>query len=805
MAAIYGFIDVNAEADSSANRHKSAEKMHDSMKKYMIDKTESCFFGKEDAGFFSCAHQFFTRESVKEVLPLSDEDIVFTMDGMIDNREEIISFLSEDISDGTVHKTARKEAKENAREEAKENAGEVEKQADGEVEKQADSEEANENTCEDEEKIANEKVNYVPGEKANDIPDGKLVYLLYKKLGKAFVNKLLGIFAIAIYEKNTEKFYLYTDHTGSRCVNYCFADGRLAFSTTFGPILAAFPKGRIKVSEKFIINCECNNSPDMITVAGPTLYEGVFQLKAGHYLEVSMKELDSMHASAKECRYSAMSEMNSVEACKQDKECKSSIMSEANPAETGEQDKECKSSIMSETNPAEAGEESEKEKERRYFSINEKQWNKYLFCYWNPLKSVKKIKGLSQQEYRRLFLDTFAECVRPLLRANGNTAATLSAGLDSSAVCCMALPMLAERGDKLYSFTSVPEEDFVSEQEDYFLTDESKGPKTLAKYFDNLCPELEPCNGESALTHMEELVDLLEMPVKSAPNLMWLSSIYKRARKERNCRILLKGQFGNSTISYGEVLSLFYQQLLKGKVFTAKKTLKAFMKRRHVSKANVKHVIRQMLKEKLHTDTSVLDTSIIKKEVLKKSGVYSEIKKAMNTQGRSALMNTDRDHRNFIYSLSMYQHLSMYDTRLSLAYGILPRDPAKDKRMIELCLALPMECFVNDGIERNMVRGYMEGIVPAEIRNDVNHRGSQSADFINRMEKYLQFDAFANSKSEGLFEVINKTYGHLFCEDRLKKVCEAGKLPVERKEDIQQYVVLYAFGVFLKMNLNEVY
>ena len=52
------------------------------------------------------------------------------------------------------------------------------------------------------------------------VADGELVYLAYSKWGEEFVKLLRGVFAIAIYDMQKNILFLYTDHTGSRAVNY---------------------------------------------------------------------------------------------------------------------------------------------------------------------------------------------------------------------------------------------------------------------------------------------------------------------------------------------------------------------------------------------------------------------------------------------------------------------------------------------------------------------------------------------------------------------------------------------------------
>ena len=94
--------------------------------------------------------------------------------------------------------------------------------------------------------------------------------------------------------------------------------------------------------------------------------------------------------------------------------------------------------------------------------------------YWNP--APKELKLKTDEEYKEKFIEVFGDAVRCLLRAD-KTAMFLSGGLDSSSIACIAAPELKKRGKKLYAFTSVPEQDYVSNVNSYYVTNESTAAK----------------------------------------------------------------------------------------------------------------------------------------------------------------------------------------------------------------------------------------------------------------------------------------------------------------------------------------
>lgn len=543
-------------------------------------------------------------------------------------------------------------------------------------------------------------------ETVEDMPDGELAYLAFLKWGEAFVQHLVGIFSFAIYQETKNQVLLYTDHTGSRCINYCLRQGDFVFSTTYGPILQAFGEENMRLCEQWMAGCEAFRAPDMILFPGLTPFEGVYQLEAGHYLRVTLGK------------------------------------------------------------------------------IEKKQ-------YWNPQKSVKKLVLQEDEDYKKLFLETFQSCVNSMLRSAGKTAMTLSSGLDSSAVACVAAPLLEKRGEVLFSYTSVPLNDFIC-VEGYDLMDESAGPKLLTSMYPNLHPKFVSCEGKAAFSEIERFVRCTEVPGKSNANLLWLDEIYRQAGAQ-GCRLVLKGQYGNSTISYGAILSLVYQRLQKLQVSEARTAIRDFKTRRRVTSQNVWQVMKTEWKNKWKPDLSMVEDSFLQERLKNKYRIRKVIRRMLR-QGGGSVMDSEQEHKNFMSDLRIFQHLGLYDTKLGLAHGIILRDPTKDKRMIEFCMSLPMECFVNHGVERRMVREYMEDIVPQSIREDVSHRGLQSADFVFRLNK--KWDEW---KGDVLNLLSNPSLNRFLDRDRLEKLRKElyGLQEIPDKAMAQDITVLQSLSLFL--------
>lgn len=502
------------------------------------------------------------------------------------------------------------------------------------------------------------------GIRQKEISDSRLLYLSYKKWNIEFADYVCGIFSFVVYNAITNRTELYTDHTGSRCLYYMYKDQTLYFSTITDAIITAYHPSVISVEDKFIVGCLATSSADMFIFPGVTAFHDVYQIPAGHYVQVYDTTIQQL-------------------------------------------------------------------------------------SYWNPYQNKKKQPALERTIYKEQFLCLLKKCVKGVLRSCGETGMTLSSGLDSSAVACTAAPLLQLNNRNLYSFTSVPLTSYKNKEENYYVVNESFGPKEICKKYPNLVPTFVPCENRNAFTDMEDLIDKLELPYKSAQNMVWIEEIYQMA-EQRNIRVMLKGQYGNATISYGNILTRINSDLHHMKFLTAVKEFRHFAKRNRVGKKDAIKGCFYAVRDKIYSTDDVLKNTIVKSSLLR----YYKVSKAIKTIRKSSggtIMDSAKQRRDFLYYLQGLAQLGAYDTRLGLMHKLIIRDPLKDKRLLEFCAMVPMDCLVHHGIERAMVRLFMQGIIPQSILSDLHHRGLQSADFMHRIalnwrEIYLKVSVIFDHK-----------------------------------------------------------
>lgn len=154
-------------------------------------------------------------------------------------------------------------------------------------------------------------------------------------------------------------------------------------------------------------------------------------------------------------------------------------------------------------------------------------------------------------------------------------------------------------------------------------------------------------------------------------------------------------------------------------------------------------------------------------------------------------MDTEEQQRNFLFQPVQLAQMALYDTYFSLIYGVLLRDPTKDKRMIELCLSLPIECYVHNGIERRLVREYLQGVVPDVILRQVRRRGVQSADYAERVVKNWK------QNKERVCQALRKPCLAAYLEEsKLQSLWEELEHLEERDLEEQQRLVSDAFQIY---------
>lgn len=363
--------------------------------------------------------------------------------------------------------------------------------------------------------------------------------------------------------------------------------------------------------------------------------------------------------------------------------------------------------------------------------------------YWEPLKNIKPLKLKSDKEYEEAFRKIFNQAVECCLRTTGKVGVMLSGGLDSVSVASVAAKILSEQNKKLTSFTSVPLKDFNENVPSYKVVDESKEVNLVCEKYRNIESNFIRCENRNSISDIDSVISILEQPYKIVQNIYWILEIFETASK-KDCKVLLNGHWGNVTISYGRLRVLILTLFRKGKFLTLYKEIKALKKLNGAPALLLfKDLIKICMPYKLKVAMGLIKTKnnkndrfnnvIVNRELVKKWNV----EKRFDKLGYNDLTNPNLDmyeELKLLYCPNNLNHIGTIDKKMSLAHGIIVRDPTRDVRVIEFCLSLPGEQFLRNGMDRSLIRRTMEGIIPEEIRMNLLKKGTQGYDWRKRLE-----------------------------------------------------------------------
>lgn len=359
-------------------------------------------------------------------------------------------------------------------------------------------------------------------------------------------------------------------------------------------------------------------------------------------------------------------------------------------------------------------------------------------CHWEPLK-LPKLKLEDDDAYRRHFLALMDKVAGDIAARDAQAGVYLSGGMDSGAIAAAAARVLARHGRALHTYTSVPLPDYKAVRNRHVAEDESDEVRQLCAIYPNIRPYFCALENLDAFSIFPGIIDRHEIPLKSAANITWIYAIGAGARRD-GCKIMLNGQMGNHTISYGDkYLELF--RLIAGNHFIrAMRALNAAGKRLGVSR---KRLLRTLL---AHSDFSrhPANTPATESEVLDNAYVAPELARKQGSLERVRQMPGLREGKSFTRKYNRFDGLldplpavlvGESNTKTGLTNGIVVRDMSADRRIVEFCCTAPSECFIKDGVDRRLIREYMGPMLPPAITRNISRVGIQSADWVARLAR----------------------------------------------------------------------
>ncbi|MBJ6360248.1 asparagine synthase-related protein [Paenibacillus sp. GCM10012307] len=356
-----------------------------------------------------------------------------------------------------------------------------------------------------------------------------------------------------------------------------------------------------------------------------------------------------------------------------------------------------------------------------------------LSCYGSLLPD-RKLRLSSNGEYEEAFREVMNQAVHCRLRTYREVGATLSGGLDSGIVASYAARELRRQGKLLHTFSHVPSPDFVDWTGRNRAADETPYINATLSHVGNMRSNYIDVPGASPLTGVEDWLDILEMPYKYFENSYWIKGIYELAR-EQGIGILLTGAKGNNTISWGPTLDYFASLIKRLQWVKFYRELQLYGRKRGIRRSRLVPLIGKRMFPWLSLLSGSGDEMplLINPEFARRTDVQNRLRKAGVSLNNGSGSSAAEARRKHFENLAVHNMTGNKSSKLSLHYGIWERDPTFDVRVVRFCLSVPMDQYMQQGLDRALVRRAAVNDLPDTVRLNQRVRGIQGADWLHRM------------------------------------------------------------------------
>jgi asparagine synthase (glutamine-hydrolysing) len=356
---------------------------------------------------------------------------------------------------------------------------------------------------------------------------------------------------------------------------------------------------------------------------------------------------------------------------------------------------------------------------------------------YSTLSSEKKLKLKSTEEYVEAFQEVFQQAVNCRLRTHLKVGAQLSGGLDSGSIVSFAANHLKKENKQLHSFSYIPPSDFEDFTPKHLMPDERPLIKSTVQHVGNITDQYFNFPGRNSFSEVENFLEVMEMPYKFFENSFWLKGMFEKANEE-GIGVLLNGGRGNLSISWGSALDYYAVLLKKLKWLHLFKELDQYSKNAGGARLRRLPVVGKIafpyLDKIFSSSSRYINPSLINVDFAKSTGVYNKIKKyGMDDTGWFSSSNIFEQRKRHFEDVFHWNASNTLATKLSLRYSLWKRDPTNDIRVIQFCLSVPEDQYVNSGLDRALIRRATEGYLPDQVRLNQRIRGVQGADWVHRM------------------------------------------------------------------------
>ena len=303
------------------------------------------------------------------------------------------------------------------------------------------------------------------------------------------------------------------------------------------------------------------------------------------------------------------------------------------------------------------------------------------------------------QQYRNIFLDS----ISLQLRSDVEIGATLSGGMDSSAIVCSAVQ---KKGEPLKTFSSY-----------YAFTPELDERKWMEKIVQKTsCTSfLVSPTAEDAICWWEKLTYMNDLPLSAA--FVSINAVMQEAHKQ-GIKVLLSGQ-GSDEISAGYRHSLYryFADLIRGmQISRLGKELPIYLKKDNKAFSKLgKIMLSTFLPE---SSLYNLEFCYYRFEPFNRA-FTKEAEKNCGEQILKKIADIKASRlSNFLYNMmhnTSLQTLLHFEDRLTMANSVESRVPFLDYRLVDFVFSLPSQYKVQPPYTKVIHRFAMKDLIPEEI------------------------------------------------------------------------------------------
>lgn len=343
----------------------------------------------------------------------------------------------------------------------------------------------------------------------------------------------------------------------------------------------------------------------------------------------------------------------------------------------------------------------------------------------------------SSNDYVEAFQEVFQEAVKCRVRTHHHVGSQLSGGLDSGTVVGFAAQALKKENKQLHTFSYVPPDDFEDFTSKQLIADERPFITSTVEYVGGIKSHYLDFKGKDSYSEIDEMLEIMEMPYKFFENSFWLKGMFEHASTKK-VGILLNGDRGNYSVSWGYALD-YYSILLKRlrwlKLFNeldqyCRKVGGGRFRRLPLLTRMSFPLIDRMFPQK----PPFRLTNGINPEFAVQMGVYDKLRRyGIGKYGWLEASNIYEVRKTLLQKLYPWNTGNTLISKLSLRHSLWKRDPTNDLRVVRFCLSVPEEQYVENGMDRALIRKSTKNILPDKVRLNQRIRGAQGVDWVHRM------------------------------------------------------------------------